>query len=110
MADESHADSRIWRAIEEHRARALHQLDSVAANALGDLFARLPREPAFDATHELAKSLARDLTAAGITVHDSSTSLPTGGVWRLKSTTVRTCTGIGTAILAGMPSAPGADY
>jgi hypothetical protein len=53
----------------------------VAANALGDLFARLPREPASDSTHELAKSLARDLTALGITVHDSSTSVPTGGVW-----------------------------
>jgi hypothetical protein len=53
----------------------------MAANALGDLFARLPREPASDSTHELGKSLARDLTALGLIVHDSSTSVPTGGVW-----------------------------
>ena len=81
MAEESQAESRIWRAIEEHRARALHQLDSVAANSLGDLFGRLPRAPCCESTHELAKSLARDLTALGLIVHDSSASVPTGGVW-----------------------------
>lgn len=81
MAEESHTDDRIWRAIDEHRARALQQLDAVAANALGDLFPSRRRMSSSDGNHVLARLLARDLTALGMVVHDSSKSVPTGGVW-----------------------------
>ena len=78
--DEEHTD-RIWRAIDQHRARALQQLDALAANALGDLFASRRRAPSNDRHHGLAYMLARDLTALGMVVHDSSKSVSTGGVW-----------------------------
>lgn len=80
MAEESHADDRIDRAIAEHRARALQQLDGLAANALGDLFRSRRRAPS-TSSHDLAHRLARDLTALGMAVHDSSRSATTGGVW-----------------------------
>ena len=81
MAEESHIEGRIWRAIDEHRARTLQQLDAVAANALGDLFPAQRRESSSDCDHDLARMLARDLTALGLVVHDSSKSMATGGVW-----------------------------
>jgi hypothetical protein len=81
-ADDSHTDHRVWRAIDQHRARALQQLDALAANALGDLFPS-PRssDPAPSDDYVLARMLARDLTALGMVVHDSSRSVATGGVW-----------------------------
>lgn len=81
MAEESHADDRIWRAVDQHRARALQQLDALAANALGDLFPSRRRASSPDRHHGLAHMLARDLTALGMVVHDSSRSVSTGGVW-----------------------------
>jgi hypothetical protein len=69
-----------WRAIDEHRARALQELDALAANALGDLFPS-HRRVSSDSDHRLARMLARDLTALGMVVHDSSKSVGTGGVW-----------------------------
>lgn len=80
MAEESHTDHRIWRAVDDHRARALHQLDALAANALGDLFSAR-RLKSSDGQHELARMIARDLTALGTVVHDSTKSVSTGGVW-----------------------------
>jgi hypothetical protein len=80
VADESHTDHRIWRAIDDHRARALHQLDALAANALGDLFRGRRPKPS-DAQYELARTIARDLTALGMVVHDSAKSVSNGGVW-----------------------------
>ena len=81
MDEEPDTDGRFWRAIEQHRARALQQLDAVAANALGDLFPSRRRGPSPDPDHALARMLARDLTALGMAVHDSSKSVATGGVW-----------------------------
>lgn len=80
MAEE-HTDDRISRAIDQHRARALQQLDALAANALGDLFPSRRRASSPDCHHALAHMLARDLTALGMVVHDSSKSVHTGGVW-----------------------------
>ncbi len=77
MAEESHIHDRIWQAIDQQRAHALRKLDAVAAYALGDLFQR----GTAGADHDLARMLARDLTALGMVVHDSSASVPTGGVW-----------------------------
>lgn len=81
MAEESHTYHRICRAIDQHRARALQQLDALAANALGDLFSPRRRTSSSDCNHTLAHMLARDLTALGMVVHDSSKSVTTGGVW-----------------------------
>lgn len=81
MAEESHTDDRIWRAIDEQRARALQKLDAVAANSLGDLFPSRRRAESSDCDRVLACMLARDLTALGMVVHDSATSVVTGGVW-----------------------------
>ena len=81
MAEESHTYDRICRAIDQHRARALQQLDALAANALGDLFPSRRRASSSDCDHALAHMLARDLTALGMVVHDSSRSVTTGGVW-----------------------------
>ncbi len=81
MAEESHTYDRICRAIDQHRARALQQLDALAANALGDLFPSRGRASSPDRDHVLARMLARDLTALGMVVHDSSKSVTTGGVW-----------------------------
>ena len=80
MAEESHTDDRIVRTIAQHRARALQQLDGVAAKALGDLFPSRRRARS-TSDHGLARRLARDLTALGMAVHDSSRSAATGGVW-----------------------------
>ena len=80
MAEESHTGDRIWRAIDEHRARSLHQLHALAANALGGLFP-VRRSSASDSEYELARMIARDLTAIGLVVHDSARSVSTGGVW-----------------------------
>ncbi|MEW6471541.1 MAG: hypothetical protein AB1679_04670 [Actinomycetota bacterium] len=80
MAEE-HTDHRIWRAIDDHRARALHQLDALAANALGDLFLSRRQKPSDTAQYKLARKIARDLTALGMVVHDSAKSVSTGGVW-----------------------------
>jgi hypothetical protein len=81
MAEESHTDDRIWRAIDAHRARALYQLDAAAANALGDLFRAQRREARSQVRYDLARMIARDLTALGMVVHDSATSVSSGGVW-----------------------------
>lgn len=81
MAEEPHTDDRISRAIAEQRARAIHELESVAVNSLGDLFRSLRRVATPDPSHQLAYRLARDLTALGLVVHDSSKSVSTGGVW-----------------------------
>lgn len=81
MAEGSGTDDRIWRAIDQHRARALHELDAVAANALGDLFPSRRGASSSDPDHDLACMLARDLTALGMVVHDSSKSVAAGGVW-----------------------------
>jgi hypothetical protein len=81
MAKKPHTDDWIWRAIDEHRARALQHLDAVAANALGDLCASRRRGMSSDDDYVLARMLARDLTALGMVVHDSSKSVGTGGVW-----------------------------
>ena len=81
MAEESHTDDRIWRAIDAHRARALYQLDATAANALGDLFRARRREASPELRYDLARMIARDLTALGMVVHDSATSVWSGGVW-----------------------------
>ena len=80
MAEESHTDDRIWRTIDQHRARALQRLDGLAVNALGGLF-RMRRRRLSDWEYHLAHTLARDLTALGTVVHDSATSMSTGGVW-----------------------------
>jgi hypothetical protein len=80
VAEEFHTYDRIYRAIDEHRARALQQLDALVGNALGDLF-RSRRRASSDSDHKLARMLARDLTALGMVVHDSSKSVVTGGVW-----------------------------
>lgn len=80
MAEEPHTDDRIWRSIDQHRARALQRLDALAANALGDVF-RLRRRRLSDSEFNLAHMIARDLTALGMVVHDSTTSMSTGGVW-----------------------------
>lgn len=81
VAEESDTYDRIWRAVDEHRADALQQLDAVASNAMGDLFSSRRRDSSSDPDHKLARMLARDLTALGIVVHASSKSVPTGGVW-----------------------------
>ena len=81
MAEESHTADRIWRAIDEQRARSLHQLDAVAAKSLGDLFPSRRWAASSDCDRVLARMLARDLTAVGMVVHDSSKSVTTGGVW-----------------------------
>ena len=78
--EESHTDDRIWRAIDEHRSRSLHQLDALAANALGDVFPVRRRSPS-DGQYELPRMIARDLVALGMVVHDSARSVSTGGVW-----------------------------
>ena len=80
VAEESHTDDRIWRTIDQHRARALQRLDGIAANALNGQF-RVRRRRLSDSEYNLAHMIARDLTALGMVVHDSSTSLSTGGVW-----------------------------
>lgn len=80
MAEESNTRGRIWRAIEGHRARALQQLDAAAAGALRDLFPR-SRASVPEPIHDLARMLARDLTALGFVVHDSSMAVAAGGVW-----------------------------
>lgn len=80
MAEESHTDDRIWRTIDQHRARALQRLDALAANALGGVF-RARRRRLSDSAYDLAHTIARDLTALGVVVHDSSTSLSAGGIW-----------------------------
>ena len=80
MAEDSHTDDRIWRTIDQHRARALQRLDGLAANALGGVF-RARRRKLSDSEYNLAQMIARDLTALGMVVHDSSTSMSTGGVW-----------------------------
>lgn len=79
MADESHTDDRIWRAVEDQRFRALQQLEALAGNAVGDLFRSPHRASPFD--HYIARMLAQDLTALGMAVHDSAKSITTGGVW-----------------------------
>lgn len=79
VAEDSHTDDRIWRSIDEQRARSLHQLESLAANALGGLFPG--RRSSSGSHHELAHLLARDLVALGLVVHDSAQSVATGGVW-----------------------------
>jgi hypothetical protein len=81
VAEESHTEHRVWRAIDQQRARALQQLDAVATNALGDLFPAPRRSDTASSHHVLARMLARDLTALGMVVHDSSTSVAAGGVW-----------------------------
>ena len=81
MAEESHTEDRVWRAVDQHRARSLQQLDAVAANALGDLFPSRRPGGTSEFEYALARSLARDLTALGMVVHDSSESVATGGVW-----------------------------
>jgi hypothetical protein len=53
----------------------------VAANALGDLFPSRRRAPSASPDLHLARMLARDLTALGMVVHDSSKSVTAGGVW-----------------------------
>jgi hypothetical protein len=81
VTEESHTDDRIWRAIDQQRARALQRLDAIAANALGDLFPSRRRASSPGRDHALARMLARDLTALGMVVHDSSKSVGAGGVW-----------------------------
>jgi hypothetical protein len=61
VAEESHTAHRIWRAIDDHRARALHQLEARAANALGDLFPVRRLEPS-DSRYDLARMIARGCT------------------------------------------------
>ena len=80
VAEESHTDDRIWQAIDRHRARALHGLDALAANALGGMF-RARRRRLADSEYDLAHRIARDFTALGLVVHDSATNVSTGGVW-----------------------------
>lgn len=81
VAEESHTDDRFGRAIDEQRARSLHQLHALAANALGDLFPARRGRRSPDFGYELARTIARDLTALGMVVHDSARSVSTGGVW-----------------------------
>src|SRR5688572_29408766 len=81
VAEGSGTDDRVWRAVDQHRARALHELYAVAANALGDLFPSRRRAPSASPDLHLARMLARDLTALGMVVPDSSTSVTAGGVW-----------------------------
>lgn len=81
MAEEPHTADRIWRAIDEQRARSLQQLDAIAAKSLGDLFPSRRWAASSDCGRVLAHMLARDLTALGMVVHDSSKSVTTGGVW-----------------------------
>jgi hypothetical protein len=90
VAEEFHAARRIWRAIDDHRARALHHLDALAANALGGLFRARDSKPS-DFRYELARMIARDLTARGMVVHDSANSVSAGGVWLAPAPTTPRC-------------------
>ena len=88
MAEDSHTDDRIWRTIDQHRARALQRLEGLAANALGGVF-RARRRKLSDSEYNLAHMIARDLTALGMVVHDSATSMSNGGVWLTPCTEYR---------------------
>ncbi len=75
VAGEQDAPGRIWRAVEAARARALQRLDASAGNAVQPPFGKTPF------VTNLARKLARDLTAVGLVVHDSAKSVTDGGVW-----------------------------
>jgi hypothetical protein len=69
------------RAIEEQRNQALRRLEALSAAALGKAFALSAPLGTVDFVVELARMVARDLTAIGFVVHDHSHGAVPGGVW-----------------------------
>ena len=83
MSDEAVPDhgDQVWRDIEQDQLRALKRLDADAdcaplANAFGMPLAAPGTEPLAD----LTRALARDLIAAGFSIHDCAGKAPGGGV------------------------------
>jgi len=81
MSEPSFSDDRFRRAVDDLRLRAVRRLDALAGEALGKSFSAgaAPGTAAF--VTELARRVARDLTAIGLSVADHTHAAVPGGVW-----------------------------
>jgi hypothetical protein len=80
MSGQSHSEDRLERTMDQQRTRAVEELESLAAASLGRTFGT-PAAPGNTALADLARTLARDLTAVGFVVHDDAIGPIPGGVW-----------------------------
>lgn len=74
-------DDWLWRDVEQHEVRAVKRLDADADDApLADGYGLPLAPPGADPLADLTRALARDLIAAGFTIHDCAGKAPGGGV------------------------------
>jgi hypothetical protein len=79
--DKPQDDDWLWRDVEQHQARAVKRLDADADDApLADGYGLPLAPPGADSLADLTRALARDLIAAGFTIHDCAGKAPGGGV------------------------------
>ena len=76
-----HDDDDLWRDVEQHELRAVKRLDADADNApLSDGYHMALPPPGVEPFADLTRAMARDLVAAGFTIHDCAGKAPGGGV------------------------------
>ena len=81
MSEQSDSDIRVWRAVDAHRAHALHRLDAVVDASVGKTFGWPGGEVTSVFLRDLARMLAWDFSAVGLVVHDGTQDTTPGGVW-----------------------------
>lgn len=82
MSEPFPRDDRFGRTIDEQRSRALSRLDAATTSAVSKHFAAAAGPGTDDAfVTDLARRLARDLTAIGLGVSDYTCGAVPGGVW-----------------------------